>query len=66
MSTKDASENKSSGTRDESDRLYEYDTEPSHVGGARYIICRFCGAESVPATPESLLHDADCQLARDR
>jgi len=39
---------------------YTYHTEPSHVGGARYVRCEECGAECVPADPDRLHHHDGC------
>jgi len=41
---------------------YQYGREPD---GTRYIVCPECGAESVPADPDRLLHRSDCRLARE-
>ena len=39
---------------------YTYHHEPEFVGGERYVRCETCGAESVPADPDRLLHRDDC------
>jgi hypothetical protein len=43
---------------------YTYHTEPEFVGGARYVRCERCGAESVPADPDRILHDEGCPEGR--
>jgi hypothetical protein len=45
---------------------YTYHREPAHVGGKRYVRCEKCGAESVPADPDRVLHKPDCQEATRR
>lgn len=47
-------------TEDDDEPTYTYHHEPAHVGGARYVRCETCGAESVPADPDRLLHRDDC------
>jgi hypothetical protein len=39
---------------------YTYHREPAHVGGKRYVRCEECGAESVPADPDRVLHAPEC------
>jgi hypothetical protein len=39
---------------------YTYHREPQHVGGAKYVRCEECGAESVPADPDRILHRSEC------
>jgi hypothetical protein len=38
---------------------YSRHKEPAHIGGATYVRCRDCGAESVMG-PSSVLHYGDC------
>lgn len=45
---------------------YSYHHEPPEQGGARYVRCDECGAESVPADPERVLHRPGCSGATRR
>lgn len=59
MSTDDPTAEK----RTADEPTYTYHREPERVGGARYIRCEDCGAESVPADPHHLLHRPECPHA---